>query len=305
MTLFEALTHSSICQTATSAWSNTAFTAQTGAFTATFAATPSGNGINTVMGLSNGPQNAYTGLSAIVRFNPTGDIDAYNGTGYAAASTIPYSGGKTYVFEFDVDIAAQTYTVYVTPQGGTKTLVGLNYAFRTGATTLDTLSLVASVGTNNVCGFTVSAAPVCQTATGSWSNTPYTAQTGNFTATFTATPSANLINTVMGLTNGPQSAYTSLAAIARFNPSGFIDAYNGTGYSAANSIPYTGGTTYGFEIDVNVPAQTYSVYVTPSGGSQILVGSNYAFRTSATTLNNLSLFAAAGTNNVCGFGVGD
>jgi hypothetical protein len=42
---------------------------------------------------------------------------------------------------------------------------------------------------------------------------------------FNATPSGDNINTVVGLTNGPQSVYTSLAAIVRFNPSGFIDAY--------------------------------------------------------------------------------
>jgi hypothetical protein len=309
MTLFEALTHTVIpngpaCLTATSSWNNSAFTAQTGTFTATFTATPSANGINTVMGLSNGPQSAYTSLAAIVRFNPSGDIDAYNGTGYSAASTIPYSGGTTYSFEFDVNVPAQTYTVYVTPQGGTKTLVGLNYAFRTSATTLNNLSLYAAVGTNNVCGFTATAsAPVCQMATSSWSNTAFTAETGAFTATFNATPSANDINTVMGLTDGPQSAYTGLAAIARFNPTGDIDAYNGTGYSAASTIPYTGGTTYSFEFDVNVPAQTYTVYVTPQGGAKTLVGQNYAFRVSDTTLNNLALYAAAGSNNVCSFSV--
>jgi len=142
---------------------------------------------------------------------------------------------------------------------------------------------------------------VCQTVTNSWSNTAFAAQTGTFTATFNATPSANGINTVMALTDGAQSAYANLAAIVRFNPSGDIDAYNGTGYSAANTIPYTGGTTYSFEFDVNVPAQTYSVYVTPAGGSQVLVGSNYAFRLSAATLNNVTYYAQVGSNNVCNF----
>jgi hypothetical protein len=142
---------------------------------------------------------------------------------------------------------------------------------------------------------------VCQTATNSWSNTPFTSQTGSFTVKYNATPSGNLINTVLGLTNGPQSAYVNLAAIARFNPSGFIDAYNGTGYSAANSIPYTGGKTYSFWFQVNVPAQTYSVYVTPQGGSQILVGQNYAFRLQATTLNNVTTYAQVGSNNICSF----
>jgi len=58
-----------------------------------------------------------------------------------------------------------------------------------------------------------------------------------------------------------------------------------------------------FEFDVNVPAQTYTVYVTPQGGTKTLVGQNYVFRVSAATLNNLSLFAAVGSNNVCSFNV--
>ena len=111
MTLFEALTHSTnLCQTVGSSWSNTSFTAQTGSFTATFNATPSGNDINTVMGLSDGPQTAYTGLAAIVRFNPSGDIYAYNGTAYSAASTSPYTGGSMYTFELDVNVSAQKPT---------------------------------------------------------------------------------------------------------------------------------------------------------------------------------------------------
>jgi hypothetical protein len=254
------------------------------------------------MGLSNGPQSAYTSLAAIVRFNPSGDIDAYNGTGYGAASVIPYTGGTMYAFEFDVDMAHQTYTVWVTPRGGRKTLVGLNYAFRTAASTLNNLALFAAAGTNNVCEFAaIASTPACQNAGATWSNIAFAPESTTFTATYVATPSANGINTVVGLTQGPQSAYTSLAAIARFNPSGFIDAYNGTGYSAANSIPYTGGTPYSFEFLVNVPAQTYTVYVTPAGGVTTLVGQDYAFRTSASTLNNISLFAAAGSNNVCSF----
>jgi hypothetical protein len=168
---------------------------------------------------------------------------------------------------------------------------------------LNNLSLFAQVGTNNVCGFTATASsPSCQSASTTWNNTPFANESTTFTVTYTATPSANDINTVVGLTDGPQSAYTSLAAIARFNPSGFIDAYNGSsGYQAANSIPYTDGTMYGFEFVVNVPAQTYTVYVTPAAGTTTLVGQNYAFRTGAGTLNNLSLFAAVGSDNVCSF----
>ena len=142
---------------------------------------------------------------------------------------------------------------------------------------------------------------VCTTATSSWANTSFTAQTGSPTVKFNATPSGNNINTVVGLSDGPQSAYASLAAIVRFNPSGFIDAYNGTGYSALTSIPYTGGTKYSFWFQLNIPAQTYNVYVTPEGGSQVEIGANYAFRLSAPTLSNVAYYAQVGSDNVCSF----
>jgi hypothetical protein len=144
-------------------------------------------------------------------------------------------------------------------------------------------------------------AEVCTTATSSWANTSFTAQTGSPTVKFNATPSGNNINTVVGLSDGPQSAYANLAAIVRFNPSGFIDVYNGTGYSALSSIPYTGGTKYSFWFQLNIPAQTYNVYVTPEGGSQVEIGANYAFRSSAPTLSSVAYYAQVGSDNVCSF----
>jgi hypothetical protein len=142
---------------------------------------------------------------------------------------------------------------------------------------------------------------VCETATSAWTNTPFTAQTGSPTVKFNATPSGNDINAVMGLADGPQSVYTGLAAIVRFNPSGFIDAYNGTGYSALTSIPYSGGTKYSFWFQLNIPAQTYNVYVTPDGGSQVQIGANYAFRLNAPVLSNVTYHAQVGSNQVCSF----
>jgi hypothetical protein len=402
---------SQTCTTITSSWNNSAFTAQTGTFTATILATPSGSPINTVIGLSDGAASAYSHLAAIARFNPSGKIDAYNGgstAAYQAAASIPYTGGTSYLFEYDVNVAAQTYTVYVTPGGGTKTLVGQNFAFRLTAATLNNLGSYAEVGSDSICNFTLSSGPSadfdlsispasqsvtaggsttytvtvsplngfsgsvalqaaglpagatgtfspasisggsgtatltvqtssstpagsstltatgtsgslthsataslgvttvvsCNTASNAWDNTPFAAQTSTFTAMVQATPSGSPINTVIGLSDAAASAYSHLAAIARFNPSGNIDAYNGgstAAYQAAASIPYTGGTSYLFEYDVNVVAQTYTVYVTPSGGAKTLVGQNFAFRLAAATLDNLGAYAAVGSDLLCNF----
>jgi len=115
--------------------------AEAGTFTATFDATPSASPENAVVGLSKGAVTGYSGLSCNVRFNPAGDIDAYNKTGYAAKATIPYSVNKTYHFRLVVNVSAHTYSIYVTPPGGSEKTVGLNYGFRTTPSILDTWNL--------------------------------------------------------------------------------------------------------------------------------------------------------------------
>jgi len=114
------------------------------------------------------------------------------------------------------------------------------------------------------------------------------AATGTFTATYDATPSVSPENAVVGLSNGAATAFGNLGCIARFNPSGDIDAYNGTAYAAAATIPYSANVSYHFEMDVNLTAHTYSIYVTPAGGAKTLVGSNYAFRSSANSMISLN-----------------
>jgi hypothetical protein len=137
-------------------WQNSAFANQTGMFTVQFDATPSMADMNGVIGLSNGAQTAYTGFAAIARFNPTGDIDARNGGGYAAASTIPYQAGVSYHFRMAVDITTHRYSTYVTAPGGTEQTVGSGFAFRTeqsGVTQLNWWGAFSDVGSEKVCGF--------------------------------------------------------------------------------------------------------------------------------------------------------
>ena len=68
----------------------------------------------------------------------------------------------------------------------------------------------------------------CATVTsgGGWQNFAFPTQSGSFAAEFDATPSASPIDSVVGLSLGAQSAYTGFATLARFNPSGNIDARN-------------------------------------------------------------------------------
>ncbi|HET9280950.1 MAG TPA: LamG-like jellyroll fold domain-containing protein [Candidatus Angelobacter sp.] len=138
-----------------------------------------------------------------------------------------------------------------------------------------------------------------------WGNVAFaTQQTGSFTAEVDATPLASNIDGAVALSNGPQTAFTGLACIGRFNSSGLIDARNGGSYTAVNSIPYSGNQTYHFRFVVNISNHTYSLYVTPPGQSEQTVASNYAFRTeqqSVAVLNNWSAFADIGSMQASNF----
>jgi len=147
----------------------------------------------------------------------------------------------------------------------------------------------------------------CVTAGAAWQNTAIPSQTGTFTAIFDGTPSASPINSVMALSHGAQTAYTGFATLARFNPSGDIDARNGGAYVGPTpAIPYSGRSTYHFRLVINVPAHTYSIFVTPPGGTELTVGTNFAFRTeqnTVTSLDHFGVYAATGSNTVCNFAV--
>src|SRR5205814_9304094 len=122
-------------------------------------------------------------------------------------------------------------------------------------------------------------APGCATSTTAFQNSAFTSQNGSFTATFDATPNGAGLDAATGLSTGPAAAYTDMAAILRFNTGNTIDARNGGAYAAANSIPYTAGTSYHFRVVVDVSSHTYSAYVTPAGGAAQTIRHGFALRT--------------------------
>ena len=128
------------------------------------------------------------------------------------------------------------------------------------------------------------------------------AQAGTFTAEWDSTPSTSLNNSNIGLSLGAQTAFTGFAVAARFNPSGDIDARNGGAFVAVSTIPYVAGTSYHFRAVVNVPANTYSIYVTPAGQSEITIGTNYSFRTEQlgiTSIDHWDATSEVGTITLC------
>ena len=189
-------------------------------------------------------------------FNPVG------GT-YSSPQSVTLNSttsGATIRFTLDGSTPSETVgTVYTAPITVSTTTTIKTVGYKTGETT----SAVASATYTFIAPGTV-----VVSAGAGWTNTAMPAQTGTFTATFQATPSASPTNALIGLSSGSRTTFSGFACAVRFNTTGKIDARNGSAYPAS-TIPFASNKTYTFRLVVNVPARSYSVYVTPAGGSEL------------------------------------
>ncbi|OFX29427.1 MAG: hypothetical protein A2W92_13370 [Bacteroidetes bacterium GWA2_42_15] len=152
-------TQTNSCITSSSTCQNLSFESQTGTFETTFSATPlNGQPLDVVVGLSSGQANSAADMSCIVRFSLENKIIGRNGSGWSWNPYISYTANTKYLFRLVVDVAANTYSIYVTPEGGSEVNIGANYAFRVPASSLAWWSIVdvENRGTVEACDFAIS-----------------------------------------------------------------------------------------------------------------------------------------------------
>ncbi len=130
----------------------------------------------------------------------------------------------------------------------------------------------------------------CIPSSTEWKNLAFFPQNGTFEIAFSTVSNFEFMDAVVGLSAASTNRFSGAAVLVRFNPGGTIDVRNGGAYEAAAQLFYTVGTRYQFRIVVNVPAHTYSVFVTPENDFEVMLASNYAFRTEQNTVANLGFW---------------
>ena len=136
-------------------------------------------------------------------------------------------------------------------------------------------------------------------------------QTGIFPWSFRVTPSVANVDTVVGLAPGPVSAYTDMSCIVQFTDTGIVNVMDLNAYTtnAGVTFPYTGGTSYdvAFSINMGTSPKSYSVTITPVGGSTTTLATNFRFRSSQATptqLSSVGMYTTNGTSVVSNMLVG-
>jgi hypothetical protein len=263
---------------------------------------PSATGpIDAVIGFANGRATKFSDLGPILRFNADGKVDARDGSIYRAETTYPYlTDGTQYVLQLRVDFDHHTYSAtvghYYDPNSVT---IANNYAFRTEQATMsraDTLArfVDSSSGGLQGCDYAGSAQAHDSSASSGWGVTPFRPQSGIVHVDIVAYTNAQNMDAIVGLASQAPARFSDLAAIARFSPTGVIDARDGDTYRADARVEYVAIESYHLIFDVNVPAKTYDLTVYDSAaGTRVQIAHGYHFRTEqsgASTLSALGQF---------------
>lgn len=126
-------------------------------------------------------------------------------------------------------------------------------------------------------------------------------QNNIFTLEYDAIPFGDSIDALTMLSSGAGTTWGDYDVLVRFFTNGMLEARNGNAYMADAPITYTSSTMYHFRLAINVPASSYSVFVTPDGGVEKLLAKDYAFRNGTSTgiLTNIAFQAGAGAHSVC------
>jgi unsaturated chondroitin disaccharide hydrolase len=286
------------CGFAIAEWDHQMLPQRTGRFTLTFYAQANDEHhepIDAVIGLANGRADAFSDLGPSVRFNAAGKLDVRDGDAYAADVDFAYRSTNhftddaiPYRFRMDVDLPARRYSVWVHEEGGPEVALATDYAFRTEQSSLARIDTInAFRDSPNGYGFFCDARVtprVCasSSATSGWASTGFPSQSGEFYVEVKATPHANNIDAVVGLSRAEASAFSDLAASVRFNPSGYFEARDGSTYRAVVPAPYRAGTTYTIAILANVTTGRYTASVSAPGGLSPIIAEGYAFASEQT-----------------------
>jgi hypothetical protein len=94
---------------------------------------------------------------------------------------------------------------------------------------------------------------------------PVASMTTGFTATFSVTPSSSSMDASLGFF---APASSNLSSLINFSPSGVIHVRDGNSFTSS-AIPYAAGEILKFRLVENLPATTYSLFVTLPGAAEL------------------------------------
>jgi hypothetical protein len=284
----------------------------------TVGSTTGGGGSNSEFSLSANPtsQSIIAGasgtytitVSALNGFTGTVSLNASVSNSNVAASfdTTTITGGSgsaTLTVSTTNATPAGNVTITVTASDTPKNIsqnVSITAAIQNSAATVSTMIAAESAVSQPGCVST----PAGSTA--QRISFPALSATAGFTATFSVTPSSSSMDAALGFFVPASSKHPALSSLINFAPAGVIQVRNGDSFTSS-AVPYAAGETLQFRLVENLPATTYSLFVTPPAGAEVPLATDLqvpADQRGATTLGGWGQIVNApdgATLAVCNF----
>ena len=113
-------------------------------------------------------------------------------------------------------------------------------------------------------------------------------QTGRFYFYWNALATADKVDGVIGFSEKSPAAYGDLSCKIGFNNRGYITASNGSSYTSDQTVRYSAMQSFAFKMYVDIPAQEYTVWLTPENGTEILLADRYDFHPSPGVIDSIN-----------------
>ena len=113
-------------------------------------------------------------------------------------------------------------------------------------------------------------------------------QSGEFEGVWNARATADLVDGVIGLSQGYPEEYSHLSCKILFANTGELKVSNGSSFSAEQTVTYSANQNFVFRMNVNVNSQIYSVWITPEGKDEILLANMYQFHPGPGTVESFN-----------------
>ena len=178
--------------------------------------------------------------------------------------------------------------------------VSVNASIQSAASTVSSMNAIESAVSRMGCVSTPT------TANAQRVSFPVSLATTGFTAAFSATPSSSAMDAALGFFAPSSSLQPVLSSLINFSPAAVIQVRDGDSF-ISSGVPYAAGETLQFRLVENLPATTYSLFVTPPGAVEIPLATNLQVpsgQRGATTLGGWGQLVNApdgATLSVCNF----
>ena len=243
--------------------------------------------------------NGFTGTVSLnassSNTNITTSFDNTTITGGSGSATLTVSAANT--------STSGNVTITITASDTANNIsqnVSVNASVQSAASTVSSMNAIEPVASQPGC---VSTPPTSNAQRVSF---PTSLATTGFTATFSATLSSSAMDAALGFFAPASSTHPTLSSLINFSPDGVIRVRNGDSF-VSSAISYAAGETLQFRLVENLPATTYSLFVTFPGAAEVSLATNLQVSSDqrgATTLGGWGQLVNApddATLSVCNF----